>query len=194
MEQFRGGLLDAIDFVSKQNENSDKHEEIIDLTEDENTMGSLQISDVRKRHFPSYGGIYSCKYCKQNRSTQRAIMQHVNEVHLKIKPYSCKQCTHRSARENDLLDHVNRKHLKLKPFKCNKCSFASHTKRFLRHHGKTVHQMELKSYSCNHCKCSSAREKDLAKHVKATHSLQPFKCNKCNNYDRNRHLKLMMKQ
>ena len=38
MEQFRGGLLDAIDFVSKQNGNSDKNEELIDLTEDENAM------------------------------------------------------------------------------------------------------------------------------------------------------------
>jgi hypothetical protein len=43
MEQFRGGLLDAIDFVSKQNENSDKNVEIIDLTEDRNTMESLEI-------------------------------------------------------------------------------------------------------------------------------------------------------
>ena len=48
MEQFRGGLLDAIDFVRKQNENSVKKCEKI-----------LQTSCVRKRRLYSRG-IYTC--------------------------------------------------------------------------------------------------------------------------------------
>ena len=138
---------------SEQNDNSDKNVEIIDLTEDQNTIGCLQNTLVRKKQKPklswSRDGIYSCKYCKQSRSTQGAIMQHVNEVHLKIKPYSCKFCKHSSARESDLAKHVKGVHLILQPFKCNNCNFATDLKSCLKYHKKTVHQMKPKSYICS---------------------------------------------
>ena len=177
MEEFRGGLLDAIDFVSKQNGNSDKQLETIDLTEDENTMDSLQNNVVRKRHFPSYGGIYSCKFCKQSRSTQRAIMQHVNEVHLKVKPYSCKHCTHCSRRKSDLETHVQCVHLKLKPFQCDKCNYECKQKEALKRHKEVEH--EGKRFNCNECEHSFLSSSALEGHKQRVHRQVLHKCDLC---------------
>jgi hypothetical protein len=171
---------------SKQNNNSDKNVEIIDLTEDENTIGGLQNSLIRKKQISSYGGMYSCKYCKQTRSTQGHIMRHVNEVHLKIKPYSCPHCKHSSSREWDLAKHINDVHLKLKPFKCNECNKSFSSKYYKENHVNNVH-FNMKQFFCNDCGKSFTQRSNLNLHLKNFHlnnrHLQKrYNCDSCKIY------------
>ena len=169
---------------SEQNNNSDKHVEIIDLTEDQNTIGGLQNTLVRKRQKPklswSRDGIYSCKYCKQTCRSQGAIMRHVNEVHLKMKPYSCPHCKHSSSRESDLARHIKAVHLKLKSFKCNKCKYAAVNKYELKYHVKRMHNKKQKSYHCDKCKSVFEDRLQLKAHLKKVHlNEKPYKCSEC---------------
>ena len=65
-------------------------------------------------------GKKKCNHCNY-RNYRKALMQHVNEVHLKIKPYSCDFCEHSCSRKPDMEKHMNSVHLKIKPFTCQYC-------------------------------------------------------------------------
>ena len=175
---------------SEQNDNSDKNVEIIDLTQDQNTIESLQNTLVRKRQKPklswSRDGIYSCKYCKQTCPSQGDIMRHVNEVHLKIKPYSCKHCKYCSSRKRDLAKHINDVHLKLKPFKCNECNKSFSSKLYKESHLNNVH-FNMKQFFCNDCQKSFTQRSNLNLHVKNLHLnnrhlLKRYNCDSCKIY------------
>ena len=172
---------------SKQNDNSDKNVEIIDLTEDQNAIGGLQNTLVRKRQRPklswSRDGIYSCKYCKQTYSTHGFIMRHVNEVHLKIKPYSCKYCKHSSARECDLAKHVKFVHLKPNPYECHKCESAFESKMQLKAHLNKVHlkkKLQSSDLTCQYCDKSFSTKNYVEIHTKTVHlKMKQFSCSDC---------------
>ena len=171
-----------LDFATEQNEKT------IDLTKDQDTISNLDNNFIRKREKTvfSYGGTYSCKFCKQTRFNHRDMVRHVNEVHLKIKPYSCKHCKHCSRRESDLARHVKNVHLKLKSFECQKCESAFEDRIKLKAHFSRVHLNEIQPESknselpCQYCDKSFSTKHYVEIHVKIVHlKHKQFSCNDC---------------
>ena len=103
--------------------------------------------EMRKRH--------GCEYCKSTFCTKTVLRNHINSVHLKIKPYKCENCEKYFAKKYQLTRHDKALHQKLKPshkeiperWLCDLCDSSFSMKFYLKCHINRVHLG--KDYSVN---------------------------------------------
>lgn len=122
-----------------------------------------------------------CPYeaCTTTFETKSALKQHVDAVHLKLKPYKCNQCECAFSQKSNLTSHINDVHLGLKPYKCNQCEYVFSHKRDLTRHINNIH-LGLKPYKCDQCECVFGQKFDLTTHINAVHlNLKPYSCDHC---------------
>ena len=105
-----------------------------------------------------------------------SVQDHINAVHLKIKPFICGQCSYACVKKSFLHNHFKEVHLKLKPHKCRECTFSCHRKVLLQDHVNAKH-LKIKPFGCDICSYSSACRSSLSKHKKEVHlKLKSYKC------------------
>ena len=152
---------------------------------------------------------FLCSLCGFTTDRKIMFIDHVNSVHLGIKPYKCDACDYVTGQSACLAHHKKRKctkrdrgerKLKLKStIKCADCDFTSRGNRKLSQHALDVHQKVLninpnpkraqkqrsgcgraKDYLCDSCPYSTAYKFNLTKHVNALHSKEKlYQCHLC---------------
>ena len=91
---------------------------------------TIDISPGTKSMTPS--ARISCDICGFVTGCRKNLVEHVNGVHLKIKPYKCDQCEYTSAYDSAMFHHKKKPH-----FDCAHCKFVTHSSKHLKEHTKT---------------------------------------------------------
>ena len=122
---------------------------------------------------------FHCKLCECDFSKNSNLKKHIESVHEGKKPFKCKLCDYECARNSYLKTHVESVHEGKKPFKCNLCDYKTAQKAKIKYHVKSVHE-GIKRFKCNICDFETAENGNLKYHVKSVHErLKPFKCSIC---------------
>ena len=104
---------------------------------------------------------FICNYCDINVSTKNGLKDHINAIHLKIKPYKCGKCEKSYTQKYKLTTHDRKIHQKLKkPFQCKICDAFFDRKYHLKLHEGTVH-LNIVPHQCEVCKKNFQQKADL---------------------------------
>ena len=107
------------------------------------------------------------------------LQQHIDAVHLGLKPHACSHCEATFAQAGDLKRHMSSVHLGLKPHACSQCEATFTEAGSLRKHVSAVH-LGLKKHACSQCEATFAQAVNLKKHVSSVHlGLKPHACSQC---------------
>ena len=114
---------------------------------------------------------YNCSYCEKAFHKNAKLKEHINSVHLSLKPYMCDHCSVTFSRRHSLTKHV--KHhcsgqliTKAKPnHHCSYCEKPFHKNAKLKEHIDSVH-LGSKPYLCEHCPATFSIKDSLKRHVK----------------------------
>ena len=79
--------------------------------------------------------------------------------------HACNQCNYTTDRLFDMRNHINAVHLKLRPFKCSECELFFTQKCHLTSHNKCVHE-HVKSFVCPKCNRAFSVKANMARHIK----------------------------
>ena len=90
-----------------------------------------------------------CQTCAKEYCSRSYLRQHVEAVHLKLRPFQCLTCGHGFAEKKKLKRHVDAVHKKLKPFGCTVCGKYFAQRRDMKRHAENVHQ-NLRGSSASH--------------------------------------------
>jgi len=105
-----------------------------------------------------------CNYCGHHFAGNQTLRQHINDVHLKLKPYKCEKCKKCFSQGHNLKFHMNSVHLKVKPYKCHLCSYSCGNRSNLTKHIDTVH-LNVKRHLCEICNMGFYSKVDFRRHV-----------------------------
>jgi len=122
-----------------------------------------------------------CDQCGFATTCDSKLEDHINRVHLKIRPHACDQCDKAFNRASDLSNHKTRTHAAIKEFICDQCSYQCNTSYELLSHNTQIHDGQW-TFKCKYegCKYGAHRESKIARHVQAVHErLAQFKCPHC---------------
>ena len=72
-----------------------------------------------------------CDLCGYVAESGRGLLDHVNGVHLKLKPYKCDRCNYTTANSSNLSNHKKTPHMN-----CGQCSFTTYNSVLLKMHAK----------------------------------------------------------
>ena len=98
------------------------------------------------------------------------------------KMFFCKECVYQSKNETHVKNHVNAVHLKLKPFKCEKCPSVFSQKSSVKNHFKEYHGENAgKIHQCDVCNKTFSTAPHLRRHKSVVHGKdnKRHKCEKC---------------
>ena len=111
--------------------------------------------------------------CSANFRLPSEMKNHVMRVHEKTeKPYACTLCPEKYWRPGRLKEHMNGVHLNIKPFKCNECDFASAYSSTLSGHVKAMHNGERHYCPYPNCSHYAKYKGNLDKHINNVHKKQ----------------------
>ena len=120
---------------------------------------------------------FLCNLCNYGTDGKSALKDHVNAVHLGLRPYKCDKCNYASADNGSLKRHVRVKH-GTQPYPCRDCSSAFEDKADLikhkiEHHGQKV-------FRCKKCDFTARYKNQVIKHIRCIHEgLKSYKCDQC---------------
>ena len=132
-----------------------------------------------------------CEICDKV-MRKKTIRNHINAVHLKLKPYQCDKCPAKFANKGSLNVHKVI-HSDERDFKCKTCNKLFKTKAFLKRHS-LIH-LDARPYVCEECGNSFKDPSTLISHRKDQHSqFLPFNCHTCKKgFSKENKLKLHIK-
>ena len=120
----------------------------------------------------------TCEVCEYSTPWKSKLLDHILEVHQKIKDQVCKLCDYATSRKSHLTLHVRSVHLKEKPFQCTTCGFTAAQPATLKAHVEFKHtkppKRERKCFICNKLMSLVG---SLKGHLKKQHSDK--QCHKC---------------
>ena len=138
-------------------------------------------------------GLETCKFCQKTFNRQSNVMDHIDNVHLKVQSYECQLCGMKYSGKSQLSVHIKRKHSE-DPAKINdnkdqlnvESGFEikhetqeSMSKSDLNKHVESDHE-ESKPFKCKICDYKSATKGNLKRHIEGVHEgIKPFKCTIC---------------
>lgn len=128
-----------------------------------NTMGPVRL--------------YTCDLCGLTVTRLTNLRNHMEIVHLGLRPFQCQKCCRHFSNQTYLKRHMI-SHTKVKPFACDQCSKTFIQFQYLQQHKKSVHQ-KLRPYECQVCgRCYSGGTN--LKHHMATHTgVRQYSCDLC---------------
>ena len=125
---------------------------------------------------------FKCNDCRASFVSRFNLRNHINAIHLQIKPYECEQCKKSFSQEGHMKIHVKEVHQKLRPYRCMHCDHFSSRKRDLAGHVKRVHLniKPSKKIVCKQCGAPFESNQCLEHHMNSVHlNFRPYKCNLC---------------
>ena len=109
-------------------------------------------------------GLETCKFCQKTFNRQSNLMDHIDNVHLKVQSYECQLCGMKYSGKSQLSVHIKRKHTPeeknfgQKPiydkdalFSCHICQISFLQKKYYRRHIIRTNQDGKKLFKC--CAC-----------------------------------------
>ena len=110
----------------------------------------------------------TCNICGKLYSGKKSLAEHVNLVHLKLRPFQCHLCEKAFCREYKLQDHITFCHFGVRNHVCDKCGKSFGSKEDLRVHNNFVHE-KLKKVKCEECDRMFNAKPALSRHVATVH-------------------------
>ena len=145
---------------------------------------------------PNEEGDFQCEYCDYKCKKIARIKQHVNQVHLGVRPHLCDFCSAAFPTKSSLNKH-RMSHTGERNFPCMFCEKKFHSKHNLVTHVRT-HTGE-KPFTCDTCGESFSDQSHFAKHKRSHQTdadgnkVKDFLCEICNKaFARNAELKYHM--
>ena len=128
---------------------------------------------------------YSCPHCDYKTRRGEECQEHINGVHVNIKPHLCifDNCGFATSYRNGLRKHIASVHEENKPLvkpksngqeakkhSCQNCDFKTNKNSYLVEHINGVHE-NIKPYICTHEDCfyATSYKGSLKKHIEAVH-------------------------
>ena len=141
--------------------------------------------------------IFACSVCEFKTKINQVLVEHVNGIHLKVKPHICEKCDFATAYHPTLSKHKKKTH-----HECGHCKFVSANaavfKKHVRNHSKLreddkkfnrkngsnldtkTKKREPGIFSCDICGYSNQFRHVLVDHVNGVHlKVKPYKCGRC---------------
>lgn len=115
---------------------------------DERFMDAVRKTEHEVKEHGAPVRTFPCKYCGKCFDSQRSLKNHMNHLHLQLRPHKCPECDKGFYNKNEMKRH-RVKHTNIKQFQCSICSKSYAYKASLRNHMK-IHDGE-KSYTCETC-------------------------------------------
>jgi len=155
------------------------------------TADTIFPCDVCDEKFRSEARLVIHKYCHEPsskckicgitlvRTVPNRLKNHIDDIHLEIKPYQCGICQKKFSRPFQRDYHVNDVHLELKPYVCNVCGMQFNRARSLRVHLET-HEEKVHDHICEICGKGSSSKRALQTHIRVVHLKKSRrKCDLC---------------
>jgi uncharacterized Zn-finger protein len=122
---------------------------------------------------------FQCDNCAWNFAKKTTLINHVNNVHLKLKRYQCsvKSCSKSFYLKTHFTIHM-KIHANIKDYRCSHCGKDFVRKESLQVHLKT--HLNIRSYMCKFCSKSYSAHTDLKKHIFVHTKSRPYLCHICN--------------
>ena len=116
---------------------------------------------------------FACAQCDYVATTSGHLKQHVDAVHLKLKPFECIElrCQKKFARRSDRNRHEFTVHWGERRFACVRCPARFGQSSNLRQHIDAVH-LGLRPYECSICGHKFSQNGSRKHHVLAVHKQQ----------------------
>ena len=86
------------------------------------------------KHLQQKGEKLTCKLCNFKVAGKVFLNDHINGVHLGVKPHKCQKCDFTTAYSSAFYLHMKKIHVK-----CEKCTFTTYSKLRLKRHAKIHH-------------------------------------------------------
>ena len=147
-------------------------------------LGKNALKDHQRwrHHKERLKGTHQCAEpeCSFVTDSKFKLTQHVDGIHLKLRPFKCELCGAAFKRKAHLQTHSKNVHSDdAKIFKCDKCDYASNESRWLKNHISAVH-LGLRPYKCETCESTFTQKSHLNTHMKAVHlNIRQHSCNFC---------------
>ena len=102
--------------------------------------GKIQKSAQKKGATKSKAGRgkHVCDHCDYSTDKTDHLKNHMNAVHLKLKPHKCNQCCFSCADRSDLKRHIRKVHEKIR-HQCQLCDYSTGYKQNFSRHVKSKH-------------------------------------------------------
>ena len=138
---------------------------------------------IEYRHFHPKEFTFKCTEsdCEFVTDSDYKLKQHINGIHLQLRPFKCEICQAAFKRKYHLTVHHQGSHSsgEAKKHKCDKCDFATHLPRSLKIHIGTVH-LGQRPYKCEACGKTFTQRSHLNTHRKSVHqNIRPHSCDFC---------------
>ena len=138
------------------------------MFEDERVPKKIKITAIE----------HTCDVCRKSFTRKDNLTDHINAIHLGLKPHTCDECNMNFSLKSNLARHVKTVHLGLK-HQCDQCKMNFAQKGSLINHINAIH-LGLKNHPCDKCNMNFALKGNLARHVKTVHlGEKPHKCDEC---------------
>ena len=101
-----------------------------------------------------------------NKFNENIVGEHhfVKDKH-KTYSHKCNQCDYVSIKMFNLIQHIKDVHDKIKDYKCEMCGYAASRKDTLKLHRMSVHNIGEKRYKCKHCHNAYYKSFELRSHM-----------------------------
>lgn len=160
-----------------------KNSEDVEMIKAKRREKCLEIKTMKK---------WACSDCDKVYSAKKDLTNHVNSVHLKLKPYKCELCPSKFTQEFSLKVHIRNKHENSpKEYNCVQCEESFKNELYLENHVLSVHEKRF-DYKCEHCGKDFAVLEMLKRHIRWYHELKNNTELKCDSCDKNMSNKLSL--
>lgn len=162
----------------------DNLQEDLNERKQDNEFGFSQgsLPDVKKNLDKAHKKVkktHECSICGKTTSQIIHLKEHMDAVHLNLRPHKCDICGKAFGYKSSFIDHTKRIHQKIKSVECKICGKIFFVKKDLKRHVDRVHEGH-KPYECHICKQSYVYKSHLILHFEKVHlKLKPHDCEVC---------------
>ena len=124
---------------------------------------------------------FKCIECDYKSVSKQTLQNHLNGVHLGLRPFKCKACGQGFTQQSHMNSHYKRVHLALKPHICEFCERGFASKQQMKLHITANHDDSTgaKKLKCVVCEFTTNSNKSLKNHAYQHGEYKPFPCEEC---------------
>ena len=122
---------------------------------------------------------FKCGLCDYKSNNNSNLLQHIKQVHDKIRDIDCGLCEFKCSKNSTMKTHIKQVHDKIRDINCGLCEFKCSTNSTLKRHIKMVHD-HIKDFNCGVCEYKCSVNSALKIHIKAVHDrIKDVNCSLC---------------